>query len=316
MPHQNGHSGNSESLYRLWWACHSNLQTKIHHSKRLQLERSCFLKANRGVGNNGVVMAKNNTKCWCKCFGKYSPQELKAIYLSKHEPSTSSGWLYTCTYLYHIRMDTPEPQKQFGLRWACHSISRLKSLIQRDSNSKCRNNILVLRTTPNIGANVLANFPINCENNIHQKIWTINIFISRSLHNGIPSLKRFFLPKSSSEATAVYVLCIHGGLGLQEPLRHGVVAFVGCVVQRCHASGAADPRRKPQGRKQTERRGEKLPIKKLGTSKVEVLENCGHSRFLPELKLTLWFWDVLRTSSWLKRPCEPGWQWNYNMFHL
>ena len=68
------------------------LRTKIHHSKRLQLQRSCFLKANRGVGNNGVAMAKNNTKakCWCKCFGRYSPQELKAIYLSKHEPSTSS----------------------------------------------------------------------------------------------------------------------------------------------------------------------------------------------------------------------------------
>ena len=50
-------------------------------------------------------------------------------------------WLIV--YFYHIRMDTPEPQKQFGLWWACHSISRLKSLIQRDSNSKCRNNIVV-----------------------------------------------------------------------------------------------------------------------------------------------------------------------------
>ena len=48
------------------------LQTKIHHSKRLQLERSCFLKASRCVGNNGIVMAKNNTKCSCKCFGKFS----------------------------------------------------------------------------------------------------------------------------------------------------------------------------------------------------------------------------------------------------
>ena len=66
------------------------LQTKIHHSKNLQLERSCFLKANRGVGNNGVVMAKNNTKCWCKCFGRYSPQELKTISTKKLEPSTSS----------------------------------------------------------------------------------------------------------------------------------------------------------------------------------------------------------------------------------
>ena len=146
------------------------LQTKIHHSKRLQFERSCFLKANRCVGNNGVVMAKNNTKCWCKCFGRYSPQELKAIYLSKHEPSTSS---------FHL--------------------------------------------------------PFTTESH--------------------PS--RGFSPKSSSEATAVLVLRIHGRLGLQEPLRHGVVAVGGCEVQRCSASGAADPRRKPQGRTQTERRGEK-----------------------------------------------------------
>ena len=62
-----------------------------------------------------------------------------------------------------------------------------------------------------------------------------------SLHNGIPSLKRFS-PKSSSEATAVFVLHIHGRLGLQEPRDHGVVAFAGCEVQRCVASRAADPR--------------------------------------------------------------------------
>ena len=46
-----------------------------------------------------------------------------------------------CLIIYHIRMDTPEPQKQFELWWACHSISRLKPLIQRDSDPKCRNNI-------------------------------------------------------------------------------------------------------------------------------------------------------------------------------
>ena len=151
----------------------------IHHSKRLQLERSCFLKANRGVGNNGVVMAKNNTKHWCKCFGRYSPQELKAIYLSKHEPSTSSysylskhepstssGWLYTCTTsewtLRNLRnsLDCDGHATLFPdwNPWFKETPTRSVGTIYLCSQ----------RTTPNIGANVWANFPKNCENNIHQ----------------------------------------------------------------------------------------------------------------------------------------------------
>ena len=44
---------------------------------------------------------------------------------------------------------------------------------------------------------------------------------------------------SSEEMTIVVLLHIHGRLGLQELLNHGVVAGLGCEVQRCFASGAA-----------------------------------------------------------------------------
>ena len=48
-----------------------------------------------------------------------------------------------------------------------------------------------------------------------------------------------FPSKSSSEATAIFVLRIHGRLGLEEPLEDRNVALLGCEVQRCVASGAA-----------------------------------------------------------------------------
>lgn len=44
-------------------------------------------------------------------------------------------------------------------------------------------------------------------------------------------------PKSSSEATAIFVLGIHGGFGLEEPLDDCVVAVLGCYKQRCCTSG-------------------------------------------------------------------------------
>ena len=185
---------------------------------------------------------------------------------------SSSGWLYTCTTLEWTLRNLRNSLDCDGHAtlfpdcnpWFKETPTRSVGTIYLCSQ----------RTTPNTGANVLAT---NCENNIHQKIWTINIFISRSLHNGIPSLNRFSLPESSSEATAVFVLRIHGRLGLQEPLRHGVVAFEGCLVQRCFASGAANPRRKPQGRTQTERRGEKF-WENFGYLKSRSFGNCGHSK--------------------------------------
>ena len=63
-----------------------------------------------------------------------------------------------------------------------------------------------------------------------------------ALHNGIPRHHEVSPPISSFEATAIYVLRIHGRLRLEEPLCHGIVAFPGCQMQRCCASGAAAPR--------------------------------------------------------------------------
>ena len=116
-----------------------------------------------------------------------------------------------------------------------------------------------------------------------------------------PMPQEVFPTKSSSEATAVFVLHIHGRLGLQEPLHHGNVAESGCHdVQRCPASGAANPRRKPQGRTQTERSGEKV-WENFGHLKSRSLGKLWPLKILPRFKLTLYVWDVLRTSSWLKK---------------
>ena len=65
-----------------------------------------------------------------------------------------------CLIIYRIRMDTLETQTQFGLWRACHSFSRLKSLIQRDSDPK--------------RASVLTRFPKNCVKQYPQKSWTIS----------------------------------------------------------------------------------------------------------------------------------------------
>ena len=100
---------------------------------------------------------------------------LNIFNLSKHEPSTSSGWLYTCARsewtLRNLRnsLDCDGHATLFPdcNPWFKETPTRSVGTIYLCSQ----------RTTPNIGANVLANFPINCEKNIHQKIWTINIFI-------------------------------------------------------------------------------------------------------------------------------------------
>ena len=97
---------------------------------------------------------------------------------------------------------------------------------------------------------------------------TINIFTHFTTES---HASRDFWPKSSSEATAVFVLCIHGRLRLEEPLDHGIVALLSCEVQRCVASGAA-ARGQATGRTQPNE-GEKKSQKILGTpKKVKVLE--------------------------------------------
>ena len=99
--------------------------------------------------------------------------------------------------------------------------------------------------------------------------WTINIFIHFLTTESRVSWG--FPPKSSSEATALFTgLRIHRRLRLEEPLDHAIVAFVGCPVQRCCASGAA-ARSQATGRTQPNE-GEQNSEKILCTSKVEVLE--------------------------------------------
>ena len=171
-------------------------------------------------------------------------------------------------------MDTLETQKQFGLWWACHSISRLKYLIQRVSDPKCRNNIVVFtnnNTKPLV--QMFWHASKHHDKNINQNVEpSLNHQHFHSLpHNGIQCFMRFPSPISSSEATTPFVLRIHGRLRLQEPLDHGIVASLGCLVQRCVASGAA-ARGQAAGRTQRNE-GEKNSGENLGTSKVKVLEN-------------------------------------------
>ena len=82
--------------------------------------------------------------------------------------------------IYHIRMDTPEPQKQFELWWAWHSISRLKSLSQENSDPKCRNNIVVTTNNPADWKPVLF-FTPSCK--FGQCFKALPVVAMRSLHN-------------------------------------------------------------------------------------------------------------------------------------
>ena len=142
--------------------------------------------------------------------------------------------------------------------------------------------------------------------------WTINIFIHFLTTESHVSWG--FPTKSSSEATAISVLRIHGRLRLEEPLDHGIVAFVGCVVQRCSASGATaqgKPRAEPNGRK-----GRKS-LRKFGRLKSRSFGNCGHSKILPELQehcgfemFSGCFYDIELVEKTvacgvLSKPCQP-----------
>ena len=164
---------------------------------------------------------------------------------------------------------------------------QMKSLIQRDSNSKCRNNILVLRTTPNIGANVLANFPINCENNIHQ---TLN-----------PSTSSFHVPFTTES---------HPSRGFPSPNHpprprpHLFCASTAALASRSRAATASwpsraakcsgvsprEPRTRGGSRRAEPQRneGEKNSEKILGTSKVESFGKLWPLKIIPGLKLTLY----------------------------
>ena len=170
----------------------------------------------------------------------------------------------------------------------------------------CPLELCLQTTTPNIGAMFRHAFQnivktISTKKLNHQ--WTINIFMH---FRTIPRPHEVSPPISSSEATAVFVLCIHGRLRLEEPLDHGIVAVPGCRAQRCYASGAA-ARGQATGRTQTERRGEKF-WENFGHLKSRSFGKCGHSSSFLELRnivlLRMFWWH---RAGW-KRPCEPGWQ--------
>ena len=153
-----------------------------------------------------------------------------------------------CLIIYRIRRDTPEPQKQFGLWWAGHSISRLKSLIQRDSDPKWRNNTKHwCKCFDTLSTKLWKQYP--------PKSWTINIFMHFTTE--CHGIMRFPSPISSFEATApVRPVASTARLRLQEPLDHGIVAVEGCQVQRRFASGAA-VRRPSHGQNPNRNEGEK-----------------------------------------------------------
>ena len=106
-----------------------------------------------------------------------------------------------------------------------------------------------------------------------------------------------FPTKSSSEATAVFVMCIHGCLRLEKPLDHGIVAVEGCQVQRCSASGAA-ARGQAAGR--TQQNELRKTMRQFWRPKSKFWK-LGPLNLFSGLKLILWFWYVLMTSSWLKK---------------
>ena len=220
---------------------------------------------------------------------------------------SSSAWLILIAY--HIRMDTLETQKQFGLWWGCHSISRLKSLIQRDTDPKCRNNIVVF-------TNNNTKHWCKCFDTLSKKLrkqyppksWTISEPSTSSFTSSQrnPKASWGFPTKNLLEAAAIYVLRIHGRLRLEEPLDHEIAAKLGCPVQRCLASGAA-ARGQATGRTQRNE-GEKNSEKILGASKVEVLEIVATQKSSLDLRsialLGKFWWHRV---GW-KRPCEPDWQ--------
>ena len=106
--------------------------------------------------------------------------------------------------------------------------------------------------------------------------------VSTSSYNPMPQKVS---PQSSSEATALIVLHIHGSRGLEEPLDHPVVAVFGCQKQRGGASGAA-ARGQAAGRtRQNE-----------GDKAFRIFWARQKSK---SWKYWPWFWAVLRSSSCL-----------------
>ena len=261
-----GNCGHSKSLW--FWRCFDDIELAEKAMwTRLAVKMLCRNSKNVPSPREQICARLGHNRIW-----KQSPTVgiacnrvrglVRTLTGKKHKflrfvRTANNDPVKQCLITVYIRMDTPEPQKQFGLWWACHSVSRLKSMMQRDSDPKCRNNIVVL-------TNNNTKHWCKCLDTLSKQI---KQYPPKSGTISEPSTSSFtsqrnpkaswgFTPISSSEATAVFVLLrVHSRLRLQEPLDHGIVAVQGCQVQRCSASGGRSPR-PSRRRNPKERRGE------------------------------------------------------------
>ena len=189
-----------------------------------------------------------------------------------------------CLITYHITMDTLETQKQFGLWWACHSISRLKSLIQRDSDPKCRNNIVVF-------TNNNTKHWCKCLDTLSKQI---KQYPPKSGTISEPSTSSFTSsqrnPKASWKFPTNILLRGHGHFcsahprppsppGAARPRNRGLRRLPCAAVFRLRSRSP----RPSHGQNPTEWRGENL-WEIFGHLKSRSFGNFGHSKILPELQ--------------------------------
>ena len=209
-----------------------------------------------------------------------------------------------CTSIYHIRMDTPEPQKQFELWWAWHSISRLKSLSQENSDPKCRNNIVVF-------TNNNTKHWCKCLDTLSKQIkqyppksGTISEPSTSSYTSqrnpkaswGFPPQYPTPRPRLSSFSTSTAAFASRSRSTTESwPLRAAASSGVLPREPRPEASHRQNP---------TERRGEKFS-ENLGASKVEVLEIVAtqNTKNPPWTSGTLWFLRCLEAIKLVEDHC-------------
>ena len=197
-------------------------------------------------------------------------------------------------------MDTPEPQKQFELWWAWHSISRLKSLSQENSDPKCRNNIVVF-------TNNNTKHWCKCLDTLSRQI---KQYPPKSGTISEPSTSSFTSqrnPKASWGFPTNILLRGHGPgcslhprppspRGAAGPRNRGRRQLPFAAVFRL-GSRSRSP---SHGQNPTEGSGEKV-WENFGRLKSRSFGICGHSKILPKLQEHCGFEDVLMTSSWLKK---------------
>ena len=206
-----------------------------------------------------------------------------------------------CLITVYIRMDTPEPQKQFELWWAWHSISRLKSLSQENSDPKCRNDIVVFT-------------------NNNTKHWCKCLdTLSKQIKQYPPKSGTISEPSTSSY-TSQRNPKASWGFPPQYPTPRpqpnlsstSTAAFASrsrwtteswpFAAAQCSGVKPREPR--PEFKPLAEPNGRKWrkSLRKFwAPPKNQSFGNCGHSKILPGLKEHCAFEEVLMTSSWLKK---------------